>query len=171
MKTTILALAVTLTAAVSAAAQTPPTTPTGPAPIPTPAEQQVAQIPVGTAVGLTATGYDDGARRDPFISLVVTRRNPTTVSPGLRPAAGLSSLSVADAKVTGITRIGNKLQALLEGPGRLSFTARAEDNLLDGMVKSIDTEGVVFVEQVTDAAGTIRSHEVRKTLRVAEVIR
>jgi hypothetical protein len=42
---------------------------------------------------------------------------------------------------------------------------------MDGMVKSIDTEGVVFVEQVTDAAGTIRSHEVRKTLRVAEVIR
>jgi hypothetical protein len=169
VKTAVFALTATFATAVAAAAQTPPaTTPAVPATVPV--EAPVAQIPLGTAVGLTPTGYDDGLRRDPFISLVVSKRQPNAPT-GVRTATGLSSLSVADAKVTGIARVGKELQVLLEGPGRLSFTARAQDNLMDGMIKSIDTEGVVFVEQVTDAAGTIRSHEVRKTLRVAEVIR
>jgi Tfp pilus assembly protein PilP len=139
-----------------------------------PVEAPTVQIPLGTPVGLTPSGYDDGARRDPFISLVVSRRQ-TAANPagtGLRPGAGLNAVAVADVKVVGIVRdTQKKLAALLEGPNRMSFTARPDDNLLDGVVKSVDTEGVVFVEQISDAAGTVRSHEVRKTLRVAEVIR
>jgi hypothetical protein len=54
----------------------------------------------------------------------------------------------------------------------MSYMARLSDRLADGSIKSIDTEGVVFMSEQTDATGAVKGHEVRKTLRsAAEVIR
>jgi hypothetical protein len=134
-----------------------------------------AQIQVGSRVGdaPSPSGYDDGGRRDPFVSLIVTKR-PTqgTQQSQLHPALGLASLSITDVVVTGVVRAGSKLTVILQGPDKQSYMARLQDRLADGTVKAIDTEGVVFVAEQTDATGAVKGHEVRKTLRpAAEVIR
>jgi len=134
-----------------------------------------AQIQVGSRVGdaPTPSGYDDGGRRDPFVSLIVTKKPIGGAQQSqLRPALGLASLSITDVTVTGVVRAGSKMTAILKGPDNMSYMARLSDRLADGSIKSIDTEGVVFMSEQTDAAGAVKGHEVRKTLRsAAEVIR
>jgi hypothetical protein len=134
-----------------------------------------AQIQVGSRVGdaPTPSGYDDGGRRDPFVSLIVIKRPmPGVQQSQLRPALGLASLSITDVTVTGVVRAGSKMTAILKGPDNMSYMARLSDRLADGTIKSIDTEGVVFMSEQTDATGAVKGHEVRKTLRsAAEVIR
>jgi len=79
---------------------------------------------------------------------------------------------VADVAVKGIIHNGTTSIAVLEGPGGRSFIARSKDHLQDAVVKSVDADGVIFVEQVVDAIGTVRSRDVRKPLRAgAEGVR
>ena len=129
------------------------------------------QIPVGTRVGdIPASGYDSAGRRDPFVTLVAPKRAVTPGAPVgslTRPRNGLSSLALADVAVTGLTKTGNGMLAILQGPDKQSFVLHAKDQLFDATVKSIDTQGVVFVQTLDG-----RPQEIRKTLRAAaEVIR
>lgn len=141
-------------AAAQAAGQAKPTEPP---------QVEVAQIPVGTRVGTVPSGYDGGARRDPFVSLIYTRRS-TSPSPLAPRSTGLPSISITDARITGILRSGPNFIAIIEGPDKLSYSARPKDRLLDAVVKSIDARGVVFVE-LSEMTGPGR--EIRKPLRRA----
>jgi len=137
----------------------------------------LAQVPVGTRVGATPvpSGYDDGGRPDPFLSLVVPKHpapSAATIARIAKATAGLATLSVADAKVTGVVKYGSKWSAILEGPNHTAYVAHPQDKLLDGVVKSIDPLGVVLIEVASDGSGAVEGHEVRKTLHpAAEVIR
>lgn len=147
MKTAILGCVCALALAASAAAQ--------------------ERVPTGTRVGNTApSGYDDGGRRDPFVTLL-TPKKALAAQNASRPRVGLTSLALADASVKGIVRSGAAMMAVLEGPDGKSFVARSKDKLQDAIVKSIDAEGVVFVEQQVEAGGAVHSRDVRKTLRSA----
>jgi Tfp pilus assembly protein PilP len=132
-----------------------------------------AQIPVGTRVGgpVEVGGYDSAGKRDPFVSLVVSRRpTPTAATTGVgRPASGLATFAVADVLVTGIIRAGDKMLAILQGADRQSFTARVGDRLMDATVKTIDPQGVVFLEKA-DASAGVKPQEVRKLLRRTEEV-
>ena len=131
------------------------------------------KLRLGTRVGsgTSASGYDDGGRRDPFVSLVTSKKGAAGAAASrLRP--GLSGVAVADVAVKGIIHNGTTSIAVLEGPGGRSFIARSKDHLQDAVVKSVDADGVIFVEQVVDAIGTVRSRDVRKPLRAgAEGVR
>ena len=126
-------------------------------------------IPVGTRVGsgvapAPAGGYDDAGRRDPFLSLVMPKKPAGTTAPA-KPATGLAALTVSDAVVTAIVKGGGEPIALLLGPDGKSFMTRAGDKLHDGVVKRIDPDAVIFVQQVEDVLGVLRPKDVRKTLR------
>ena len=125
---------------------------------------EVAQIPVGTRVGTPPSGYDGGTRRDPFISLVYSRRTTSPLAPLTPRSMGLPSLSLTDIRITGILRSGQNFVAIVEGPDKISYSARPKDRLLDAVVKSIDAKGVVFIEQ-SEMTGPGR--EIRKPLRRA----
>lgn len=130
-----------------------------------------AEVPVGTRVGEMPSGYDSGARRDPFMSLVASRRPMPGQTTGIRTGTGLTSFAVADVTVTGIVRKGDAMMAILQGADRQSYVAKVRDRLMDATIKSIDAQGVVFVE-VGDPASGIRPQEIRKVLRgAAEVNR
>ncbi|MCC7007569.1 MAG: hypothetical protein IT184_02020 [Acidobacteria bacterium] len=148
MKTAVLVLALAMPSI--AAAQTSATA----LPIAAPA----ASIPVGSRVGEVVTGYDDGGRRDPFGSLVLSKRAATPADG--RPRSGLAGLSLADVVVKGVVRNGTTMLAILESPGRQSFVTRVKDRLIDATVVSIDRDGVVFSDR---SGGT--PTEVRKPLR------
>ncbi len=122
-------------------------------------------IPLGTRVGTTFSGYDDGGRRDPFASLVMPKR--AAGSPDGRPKPGLAGLALADVLVKGIVNNGDTMLAILEAPGKQSYVARVKDRLADASIQSIVRDGVVFAEQ----AGGGASLPVRKALRTGEEVR
>jgi Tfp pilus assembly protein PilP len=162
-RTLVLVTAVLAAVAGPAAAQSPATqAAAAPAPI---VPSVASSIPVGSRVGLLSSTYEDGGRRDPFSSLVVTRR----VSAASRGAVAgqrvpLADVALADVEVRGIVRSGATMLAILEGPNKQSFVTRVKDRLVDASVVSIDANGVVFNEQV-DGNGT--TSQVRKSLRPA----
>jgi hypothetical protein len=154
----------------------PAATPAAPAPLlaalPVDTNVVPAQIAVGTKVGIDPlpSGYDDGGRRDPFVALV--SRKAATSDKTAKGGTGLTSIAVADVAVKGIVKAGTRVTAVLEGPDHMSYMAHPQDRLADGLVKSIDPAGVVFVEEETDAAGAVHPHEVRKPLHAAaEVVK
>ena len=132
------------------------------------------QWPIGTRVGndTTATagesGYDDGGRRDPFLTLLVQKK--AVEAPAGSPVqrkAGLAGASLADISVKGIVHLGSITVAVLQGPGGKSFVARTKDRLNDATIQAIDPDGVTFGQQVVGASGEVHTHAVRKTLRPA----
>jgi Tfp pilus assembly protein PilP len=131
-----------------------------------------AQIQVGTRVGepapVSAGTYESLGRRDPFVTLVAPRRTATAAgAPTMaRPGQGLASLSIHDVVVTGIVRKDNMMMAIVQGSSQQSYVAKVNDRLADGVVKSIDARGVVFVEHSAPGSGT-RGQETRKALRAA----
>ena len=87
----------------------------------------------------------------------------------MRPRTGLAALALADISITGLTKAGDKMLAILTSPDRQSFVLHVNDQLLDARVKAIDQQGVVFVQQVEGGGKPL---EIRKALRAAaEVIR
>jgi len=77
-------------------------------------------VAVGSRVGAPpSSGYDDGGRRDPFLSPMVTRKSGPAM--GRVSVAGLAGVSVTDVVVTGITRAGKKSTAILQTPDGKSY--------------------------------------------------
>jgi hypothetical protein len=138
----------------------------------TAASPAFAQIPVGTRVGdvVIPSGYDSGGRRDPFTSLIAPKRPAPGQITG-RLMTGLKSFALADVTVTGVARLGSQWMAILENADKQSYVARVKDTLSDATIKTIDAQGVVFVEAFQPGS-TARPQEVRKLLRsLAEVNR
>ena len=112
-------------------------------------------------------GYDAGGRRDPFISLIAPKANPAAprAAATSRPGAGLAGLAVSDVQLKGVIRSGANFVAILEGPDGRTFMVKRLDRLMNGVVKGIESNSVVFTERVEDAAGAVRQRDVRKALR------
>jgi len=136
---------------------------------PAPPSAPVASpIPLGTRVGEPPTQYDDGGRRDPFVSLIAPKAAPTPANSAAaraRPVAGLGGLAISDVVVKGLIRSGTTLIALLQGPDGRTYMAKRQDRLQDGVVTRIESDAVVFTERSADAAGVVRARDVRKPIR------
>jgi Tfp pilus assembly protein PilP len=129
-----------------------------------------AQIKVGARVGeppTSAGAYESLGRRDPFVSLISTKRTPSPTTH--RGGTGLASFYVADVVVRGIVRKGDEMMAILENPDKQSYVAKVKDRLSDAVIKSIDADGVVFVE-IPDAGTNARPREIRKLLRAVDEV-
>jgi hypothetical protein len=117
---------------------------------------ETTQVAVGTWVGLGPSGYSDEGRRDPFVSLLVDQSEPDRSRSGQPPSA-LSAVSISEVRVSGIAGAGGSLLAILEVSSSRSFVARPGDRLADGLVETIDREGVVFaVTRATNGPPTVR---------------
>lgn len=133
------------------------------------AGQVVRSTPVPAP--LAAGSYDPGGRRDPFVSLIVPKANPTAprAASAPRPGAGLMGVAVSDVQLKGVVRSGTTFVAILEAPDGRTFLAKRADKLMDGVIKGIENGAVVFTERMEDAAGAVRQRDVRKTLKSATV--
>jgi hypothetical protein len=56
----------------------------------------------------------------------------------------------------------------VQGPDKKTYAVRQGQRLLDGTVKSITQDAVVFSQDVNDPLSTVKQKEVRKTLRSGE---
>jgi len=168
--TVMITLALAATMAMSAP-QRGPAPAAQPAPAPPPAGQPEASQPDPAQTtpkpgepGAPFTYNPDG-RRDPFVSLIGKGSDPKTA--GTRPP-GVPGLLINEVSVKGIVRNSSGFVALIQGADSKTYVVKAGDRLLDGTVKSIVQDAVVFSQDVNDPLSLVKQKEIRKPLRSAE---
>lgn len=104
--------------------------------------------------------YDPGGRRDPFVNLLTGIKAKT-------PNLPKGALTVADAKVVGITRNKDGFVAIIVGTDNKARFMKVGDKLYDGEIIGIETDQVRFRQDFTEdnpAAPGLKSKEVVKRL-------
>lgn len=110
--------------------------------------------------------YDPSGRRDPFVSLL--RRGGDSRGSGNRPA-GVPGLMIGEITVKGIVKDRSGFIAMIQGPdNKQTFMIRTGEKLMDGSVKAITADGVVFSQDVNDPLSLVKQKEIRKTVRPSE---
>lgn len=109
--------------------------------------------------------YDPDGRRDPFTSLALSG---ASLAPGSNRPAGVRGLLVSELSLRGVVQSQQRLLATVQGPDKRTYTLSNGDQLLDGSVKVITADAVVFLQQVADPLSPIKQREIRKTLRPTE---
>ena len=139
---------------------TPPTAaPQTPQPAPAPGDTAAPPPPPPTA----GYSYDPSGRRDPFVSLM--GRGGDVPAGGVRPA-GLAGLLVNEVTVKGVFKTGKGgFIALVQSPDNKTYIVHAGEKVLDGSVKAITQDAVVFSQDVHDPLSLVKQREVRKTIR------
>jgi Tfp pilus assembly protein PilP len=125
------------------------------------------QAPPAAAAGVpsVAFSYSAEGRRDPFISL--TGRGTDGRTGDSRPA-GLPGQLINEVSVKGIVKDANGFYALVQGADAKTYTIRLGDRLMDGTVKAITADAVVFSQDVNDPLSLQKQREIRKSLRPGE---
>ena len=147
-----LILAVLCLAATPLAAQAPPV------------EAQKPVPPAAEAPPAPFTYRTEG-RRDPFVSLVGRGSDPKASAARVE---GLPGMLINEVSLKGIMKERAGFIAMLQGPDKKTYVVRAGQRLLDGSVKSISADAVVFAQDVDDPLSLVKQREVRKTLRSGE---
>ncbi len=142
-----------------------PQPPAQPAPATPPASGQPVQPEAAKGAAKPAYGYDPAGRRDPFVSLL--GRGEDTQTQAARPS-GVSGLLIGEVTVKGVLRDKGGYLAMLRAPDNKTYTVRVGDRLLDGSVKSINQDKVIFSQDVNDPLSLVKQREVPKPVRQAE---
>jgi hypothetical protein len=166
----LIAALVWLSGVVAAQQPAPPgPVPQTPAPGQTAAPQTPPAKPAPVEAGKTASSpaysYEPAGRRDPFISLVGRGVEPTAQA--VRPP-GLSGLLISEVMVKGVLRDRTGFLVMLRAPDNKTYTVRVGAKLLDGSVKSISQDKVIFSQDVNDPLSLVKQREVPKPVRQGE---
>ncbi len=160
------ALAVLMVVASTATGQTPSQAPApaaaGAAAPGSPAKPGAVPVPPAP----DTYSYNPEGRRDPFLSLL-TRGSEVSTSREAQPE-GREGLAIGEVSVRGIIRTRTTIVAMVQGPDNKTYIIHTGDKMLDGAVKAITTDAVVFSQDVNDPLSLIKQREVRKMLRVPE---
>ena len=107
--------------------------------------------------------YEPDGRRDPFVSLLArgAEAHPNMAS---RPP-GVSGLLIGELTVKGILRDKGGFIGIIQGADNKTYVVHQTDRLLDGVVKSITQDAIVFSQDVNDPLSLVKQREVRKTIR------
>jgi type IV pilus assembly protein PilP len=159
-----VSLVMSATVCGSAFAQQPGQPPAPPSGVPASASAPTEQNAKPAEAGAPFT-YNPEGRRDPFVSLIGRGNDPKTQ--GARPA-GIPGLLINEVSVKGIVRNSTGFVALIQGPDNKTYVVKAGDRLMDGSVKSIVQDAVVFSQDVNDPLSLVKQKEIRKVLRSAE---
>jgi len=157
-----------MTAMLSSAEQRGPAQPAqaqataAPPPTAAPAAGQSSPKPAEAGAPFT---YNPEGRRDPFVSLIGKGSDPKNA--GARPA-GVPGLLINEVSVKGIVRNSAGFVAMIQGPDNKTYVVKAGDRLMDGTVKSIVQDAVVFSQDVNDPLSLVKQKEIRKSLRTAD---
>jgi type IV pilus assembly protein PilP len=161
-------VAMTAVAALSSATQSGPAQPAPSQPTPAPSAPPPAaagQPPSKPAEAGAPFTYNPEGRRDPFVSLIGKGNDPKNT--GARPP-GVPGLLINEVSVKGIVRNSAGFVAMIQGPDSKTYVVKAGDRLMDGTVKSIVQDAVVFSQDVNDPLSLVKQKEIRKNLRSAE---
>ena len=149
--------------------------------VPAGAQQPVEKPPASPAAAQPATAtagpapvsepgyvYTPAGRRDPFVSLAGRGADPKATG---NRAPGLPGMLINEVSLKGIMKDRSGFVAMLQGTDKKTYVVRSGNRLLDGSVKTISADAVVFAQDVNDPLSLVKQREVRKTLRAGEEIR
>lgn len=159
----LVAALVALPAGTSAAQTSPPA---GQAPAAPGAQPPAPAAPKPSEV----YSYNPEGRRDPFVSLLLRGGADLATSRDKRPD-GREGILIAELALRGIVRSRNALVAMVQGPDNRTYIIHTGDRLLDGVVKAITADTVVFSQDVNDPLSLVKQREVRKMLRASEEVK
>ena len=77
-------------------------------------------------------------------------------------------MTVGEISVRGIMQSKGALVAMVQGPDNKTYIVHQGDKLLDGTIKSINAQGLIVDQQVTDPLSIAKHREVSKLLRSFE---
>jgi len=131
--------------------------------------QQAADAPAPAAAAApprigSGYTYDASGRRDPFMAL--DHASDPRVTAG--KMNGLAGLMINEATVKGVVKSRGRMLAMVQAPDNKTYIVKASDRLLDGEVRAVTAEAVVFVQNVNDPLSPVRQREIRKPLRIVE---
>ena len=109
--------------------------------------------------------YSAGGRRDPFVSLIGAGVDPMAVT---ARGTGAAAFVVGEISVRGVIQSRDALIAMIQGPDNKTYVVHQGDKLADGVVKSVTSQGLVVVQDVSDPLSNQKQREVRKLLRSLE---
>ena len=135
--------------------------------MPTAVRAQQADAPAAKPlepIGGRGYAYDASGRRDPF-SALDRASDPRT---GTGKLSGLAGLTINEATVKGVVKSKGRMLAMVQAPDNKTYIVRVSDRLLDGEVRAVTAEAVVFVQNVNDPLSPVRQREIRKPLRIVE---
>jgi Tfp pilus assembly protein PilP len=131
-----------------------------------------AQVPAPAAAAAEAPAppaeaysYRPDGRRDPFVSLIA--RGTDLRAAANRPA-GLAGVAISELTIRGIVRSRDAHVAMIQAPDNRTYIVRQDDRVLDGTVKSITVDTVIFLQEVNDPLSLVKQREIRKPLRAPE---
>jgi type IV pilus assembly protein PilP len=149
----------------------PPARPQAAAQTPTPAAPAAPAAPAPAATAAPAErpdsagySYNREGRRDPFVSLAGRGTDPGTTT----RAAGVRGLLVSEATVKGIMRGGSGYLAMIQAPDKKTYIVRSGERLLDGVVKGITQDTVMFSQEISDPLALVKQRDVPKRMRASE---
>jgi Tfp pilus assembly protein PilP len=155
--TMLLLSTVLLGGAQAKAGQTPAPATAAPA-AQTPTPEKPAEQPA-------APGYNPEGRRDPFVSLLGRGQDPHKTG---ERAPGVPGLLISEVTVKGIVRDRSGFIAMIQASDNKTYIVRAGDKLMDGAVKTITQDGVIFSQDVNDPLSLVKQREVSKRVRGTE---
>ena len=121
--------------------------------------------PDASALPASVFTYRVEGRRDPFVSLVGRGSDPKASAARV---AGLPGMLINEVSLKGIMKERAGFVAMLQGPDKKTYVVRAGQRLLDGNVKSVTADAVIFAQDVNDPLSLVKQREVRKALRSGE---
>jgi Tfp pilus assembly protein PilP len=134
--------------------------PQGAAPASAPADAGgVTAVPVQQG----AYSYDPNGRRDPFVNLLL-RGSDMRPTGATRPP-GLPGQLIQELTLKGVLKAKAGLVAVFQASDNKTYIAHPGDRVLDGSIKSIAQDAVVFSQDVNDPLSLVKQREVRKTIR------
>ena len=77
----------------------------------------------------------------------------------------MPGLLINEINVKGIVRDRNGYFAMIQAPDNKTYVVRVGDRLLDGSVKAIAPDAVIFSQDVNDPLSIVKQKEIRKPLR------
>ena len=80
----------------------------------------------------------------------------------------MAGLLINEINIKGIVRDGSGFIAMVQGADNRAYVVRAGDRLMDGAVKAIVQDAVVFSQDVNDPLSLVKQKEIRKNLRSTE---
>ncbi|HET7618299.1 MAG TPA: hypothetical protein VFK20_07305, partial [Vicinamibacterales bacterium] len=83
---------------------------------------------------------------------------------GGRPA-GLAGQLIGEITVKGVLKDKSGYVAIVQAADTKTYIVHSGDRVMDGSIKSITADGIVFLQDVNDPLSLVKQREVRKAIR------
>ena len=108
--------------------------------------------------------YDARGRRDPFISLALG----LNILPPEERIPGLGGMLIQEVSLRGIVKTSEGYIAMIQGTDNKSYFAREGERMYDGTIEAIDSEKVVFRQEINDPLRIEKFQRLEKWLHPLE---